>query len=61
MVPSPRVPTYDLQPEMNAEGVANAVSSAHLTTLHVDHSIVHDIFLPRMSKIVFTRMLCVYM
>lgn len=33
MVPSPRVPTYDLQPEMNAEGVANAVSPAHLTTL----------------------------
>ncbi len=26
MVPSPRVPTYDLQPEMNAEGVGREVS-----------------------------------
>ena len=26
MVPSPRVPTYDLQPEMSADGVAKAVS-----------------------------------
>ena len=28
MVPSPKVPTYDLQPEMNAEGVGKAVSKA---------------------------------
>lgn len=26
LVPSPKVPTYDLQPEMNAAGVAKAVS-----------------------------------
>ena len=26
MVPSPKVPTYDLQPEMNADGVGKAVS-----------------------------------
>jgi len=26
MVPSPKVPTYDLQPEMSAEGVGKAVS-----------------------------------
>lgn len=26
MVPSPKVATYDLQPEMNAEGVGSAVS-----------------------------------
>ena len=28
MVPSPKVPTYDLQPEMSAEGVGKAVSKA---------------------------------
>ena len=28
MVPSPKVPTYDLQPEMSAEGVGKAVSEA---------------------------------
>ena len=28
MVPSPKVPTYDLQPEMSAEGVGKAVSRA---------------------------------
>ena len=27
MVPSPKVPTYDLQPEMSAAGVGEAVSS----------------------------------
>jgi 2,3-bisphosphoglycerate-independent phosphoglycerate mutase len=26
MVPSPKVPTYDLQPEMSADGVGKAVS-----------------------------------
>lgn len=26
MVPSPKVPTYDFQPEMNADGVGKAVS-----------------------------------
>lgn len=26
LVPSPRVPTYDLKPEMSADGVAKAVS-----------------------------------
>ncbi len=29
MVPSPKVPTYDLQPEMNAVGVATAVSTLY--------------------------------
>jgi 2,3-bisphosphoglycerate-independent phosphoglycerate mutase len=28
LVPSPKVPTYDLRPEMNAAGIADAVSSA---------------------------------
>ena len=26
MIPSPKVPTYDLQPEMSADGVGKAVS-----------------------------------
>ena len=30
MVPSPKVATYDLQPTMNAAGVAEAVSKSHL-------------------------------
>ena len=31
MVPSPKVPTYDLQPEMSASGVAKEVKGAHLS------------------------------
>lgn len=30
MVPSPKVSTYDLQPEMNASGVAKEVESSYL-------------------------------
>ena len=32
MVPSPKVPTYDLKPEMSAAGVGEAVSYTHTHT-----------------------------
>lgn len=32
MVPSPKVPTYDLQPEMSADGVGKAVSMMYMST-----------------------------
>ena len=39
MVPSPKVATYDLQPEMNASGVAKEVERAHTHT-HT-HTYIH--------------------
>ena len=35
MVPSPKVPTYDLKPEMNAAGVGEAVSNKQTHTLFI--------------------------
>ena len=34
MVPSPKVATYDLQPEMSAEGVGQAVSDVMVMSYH---------------------------
>ena len=39
LVPSPRVPTYDLQPEMSAHGVAEAVSARHVIRGCCHHSL----------------------
>ncbi len=38
MVPSPRVATYDLQPEMNAEGVGKEVSEGGIQCVVITYS-----------------------